>query len=638
MATSRDDLIQLMEEAERRGDMDTAKAALLKLESTANQPPAPQPPPVQQSQYYGEPVVEDGQYQVGNPVSQGEQQFFNAIEEPIAAGVEGAMAMGSGMAADTYGSYAGAAGQAMDPTNPTAGYQTKNDVQDRFTYQPRTKAGRKLMEAIGGAAQYIGNEVGGWQIPFTDTRLGDLGEGERALTNASPTGEARTNERGQYVIGGEMGGQGQARLLEMTGPALEGAMGAGGLAGSRYLEGRGPQPGKVNVDPTGRVEPTLGEMGQVRDNLVNGRPEANTAGYRLTQDGTKVVKDPIGLAAIKQEFDPAFVAMVKTMTPKEKQNLRRMVKIIQSKKTNMDVDAMAGDVVGGSIMERVNRLQTVRDSNIPKITAAANELQGQQINVRDQVNRFRQAIAEQGGKFDDTGQLEWDIDSQLYKATSFKADMQAIYDKIENLGDNPDAFKVHRLKQFIDDRVTYGKSTGKPLSGIAEGLAKNLRRDLNEALKGKSSKYDEANTAYSDARGELDKLQKAIGKKINLEERLAETGAGQIARRLTGNAVSRIDIQKALEDVEAMATKYGGKYTDRIKPQMRALNEMERKFGPSNETSFKAEIDQAVQRGVESMSLRQGGMELGKGAFNKLRGKNEEAAFKALLILLNEKY
>lgn len=509
---------------------------------------------------------------------------------------EATLANITGAAAGTVAPIGGGIQAVLNPNNPMAGPDARDRIAEMMTYQPRTEGGQRIVQ---GQAELL--------APIAETiekgRLGD-----EALEAGFHPGIARIAES----------------LPEY------------GMAGLAALGLRAkPNPLETRLSPkTGRIEPTLGKKEAIKSKIINNPADAATAEYALKAG--KVVSDPIGKAAVKQGFSEPIVAMVKAASPKERFAYKKMVNIVKRKLANAAETKRPSDIAGDSLMERISHVQKVNKQSEGLLNRVAIELRGKPVDVSAPLNKFRQEIADLGGVVNKKGKLVFDVNSQVYKQPAIERGLRIALEKADALGPNPDAFKMHQFKKALDSLVSYGKTSQSGLAGSkAEWIIKNMRHDVNASLKGLSRRYDKVNTAYSDTRGVLEEFQGVAGKKMDLTGARADSATGTLLRRLLGNAQSRITLETAADNMESIARKYGGKFDDNLTTQMKMTHELERIFGPSTETSFKAEIGQGIQRGVEDMSMRQPAQSLARGAYEKAFGISQERAFEAIDALLN---
>jgi hypothetical protein len=191
----------------------------------------------------------------------------------------------------------------------------------------------------------------------------------------------------------------------------------------------------------------------------------------------------------------------------------------------------------------------------------------------------------------------------------------------------PDAYELHRLKKYIDNVVSYGK-TSDGMVGNVERVLKNLRRDIDGVLDSNFENYNTANTIYSDTINAIDSLQDVAGKKIDLSGPSADKAVGTLLRRLSSNAQSRTTLLDAMDVTEEIAKKYGAKFADDIDSQAVFVNQLEKVWGSDADTSFMGQVTSAVSD-VEKSNLGKV-KSVAKAAKDRILSKDEEKAFDLL--------
>ena len=111
---------------------------------------------------------------------------------------------------------------------------------------------------------------------------------------------------------------------------------------------------------------------------------------------------------------------------------------------------------------------------------------------------------------------------------------------------------------------------------------------------------------------------------------------GTLLRRLTGNAVSR---SKLLDAINKVQTVGGIKDQDLFTLTIFAESLDDVLDRPSAMTSFKGDLQRGVESGVENTllgqpTMMQTGINLAKGATNRVRGINQENALQSIRNLL----
>ncbi len=369
--------------------------------------------------------------------------------------------------------------------------------------------------------------------------------------------------------------------------------------------------------------------------MINeGSTDSKVAKYIVDGAG-KVKSDAIAKDAIKQGFDEGVISAIKGANPKDRQVMARMVNTLKKGKTDARFAAenRPADAVGDSIVSRFRAVKAQNRQAGKQLDKAANRLKNKEIDFSSAVNKFT----------DDLDGLGVSIGDDL-KPVFAGSDIEGLAgpeNAIKNIvrrmskGDKVDAYDVHRMKKFIDEQVTYGK-TAEGLSGKTENILKTFRRNLDQSLDSQFPDYNKVNTKYADTISALDSFKTVAGKSFDPLSDNAEKTAGTLSRRLLSNAQSRAPLMDALNEMQNVGAKYGANFADDIITQAMFADELANMFGSSAKTSFEGGIEKASRRAIET--ARRGpvdvALDIGEAAAKKARGVNEENAIKAIENLL----
>lgn len=480
-------------------------------------------------------------------------------------------------------------------SGPEAGAEAVEAVRSRLSYAPESEAGQEIL----GDIQYAFDPL--------------IGLAERGTTALGEAGAYVARQISDTDVSGAIG-----TAVGETVPAAAAAV----LGGA-----------------TGRGISRRHKLDQYqRDRILSGDTDAELAGLRATEYGTE--KDVLAKRAIKQGFEPRVVQMVKQASDSDKKKMAQMVNTLQKGKGDMRYSMLyrPSDTVGESLAKRARYIGEKNRQAGKDIDAAARGLKGQQVEYRPAVDRFVDELEDMGVEVDlASGKTRLSADSDIEGLQGIADVVQRVVTRMYATK-TPDAYDVHRLKRWIDEQVSYGKRQ-EGLGGRTEGIIKQLRRDLDQALDDSFPEYNRANTQYAETRQALDDLQSVAGSKIDITGDTANRGLGVLARRVTSNYQSRDAFMRALSDVERVATKYGGSFDDDILTLAAFNVGLEDVFGPVAKTSFRAEVGKGAFEGAtEAIATGQGKAgvtaAMGRAAIHKLRGINEDKAYEAIRDLL----
>jgi len=339
----------------------------------------------------------------------------------------------------------------------------------------------------------------------------------------------------------------------------------------------------------------------------------------------KTAKNVKGISeAVKQGFDEGVATAINQSSLVDKIKMRNMIKTYRKAKASpLDVRARPSDVAGDSLLDRFKHIKKINrqaGSDIDRV--AKKELRGSRVDISSQVDDFINDLSEMGVDFDKNL-------NPNFKASDVVGGKEAIKNIVDRLKSTKsrDGYNLHRMKRFIDDNVSYGK-TSTAIDSKVEGALKKLRSGINEQLAKSSDNYADANARYAETIDMIDSLQSISGKRFDLLGPNADKRLGTLLRRLMGNSQTRTDLMNAVDGIDALANKYGGNFKDSIDAQALFAQIIDDAFPRIGRT----DIDSAVRRGVGELPMSKGSLidESLRKAYDKARNINEDAALKSI--------
>lgn len=482
------------------------------------------------------------------------------------------------------------AAQAIQKSAMSRGAQGYNvgGVNVGGTYAPRTEAGQEYMGSTVNVLEQVPPI-----LPLVGAEAQAIRSGLEGIKTVSRAGGTQAVPSVGRELITETGVEAFESLpapVQTAGRAIAGTAQEGAeLARSGYDVARG--------------------RGQSQDlyKTLKSRPDTSTvAEYQLIND--RVVPDPLASNAIKQGWDSAVLGSIKTSSNKDKYQMLRMLSVFEEGKIRADYAALNRPeaVLGNSMLERVNFLINQNRSSGKQIGQIAKQkLKGQQINVDPAVGKLLQDLEEIKVKIvlgNEKGFLRNPTIS--FAGSQLQADRSSqrlLKDVIKYLNDvdTADALSVHELKQFLDTTLEYGKKAANPIAAKTDRILKSFRRNLNDSLNVVNKDYQAANKKFSETRSALDSVQNAVGKKVDFDSDRAPDAFGTALRKVLSNYGTRNSIIDSIDVAESVAKKYGMNVTDNLIKQLVFVNEIDRMFGSVAPSSFKGQIEQAAQKGLD---------------------------------------
>ncbi len=514
------------------------------------------------------------------------QDFRTQAAGAINAVAEPALTVASSIAAEPVSGLAGIA-QGLNPfAGEGASERAVRATQEALTFTPRTPEGRQGLSNLASFVEPVANALEGSQRFLGDNTFESTGN--PALSALAATVPVATLE----------------------------ALGVKGIQSANRI-------GKASAKQRAATD----------RRVASDEPDARLAEFEIV-DG-KRVKNADAVDAIKQGFDKGIVSTIGKASKTDKLKMARMVRLLERGRNNPLFGAKnrPSDVIGQSLLDRVTHIRDINRRAGSNLDAVAKSLKGKQADFSGPVDQFLKDLDEMGIDLNEDftpGFQGADIEG----ATGAENLIRKIVKRMGSgqPGDIPDAHDMHRLKRFIDEQVTYGKSA-EGLTGQAERVVKDLRRNLDSVLDSQFPQYNQVNTTYADTIGALNSLQDVAGRKMNLSGGSADKALGTLLRRILSNAQSRINVVDAVDDIDIVAKKYGGDFQDNISTQVIFANELNRVFPPTNQTTFQGDIAKEVARGIGQSNVERAAEAASKVA-NKVRGISEESQIRSIRKLL----
>ena len=571
-----------------------------------------------------------------------------SLMDYVKGGLETAATFGSALAAEPTAGIAGLISTLYE--DPKAGAETVGAVKEAMTYTPRSKGGQRMVQ---GAGEFLEPVAQG--LEYISRGAGDVAYD----VTGSP-------------LAGALGYSAPAAVLELLG--LKGIRAARNIP----LKTASGEPTKQlhallnkqglnyeSLTPQAQAMipyelPTTGVIPSVRGDKIRtgkdiaaadiqaGGRQAGLAEKSVSErrflPGTRLQADKTAQAAITQGFEPSLVQAVKTATPETQKGMLQQLKIMERVKSNQSVTQRPSIVTGQAVGKRVS---LIRD----KLTAARDELnriaqqefRGKLVNVQPVADELVSALDDLDINIVATkGKPSVDfVGSVIEKDRSAQRVIKDMIDLMAG-GGAPDAYRLHRLKQQIDTMIDYRKKSQTGLTPKGEIVAKRIRRKLNDTLRELDPNYAEVNDTMSRGLTAINDFDDVTGSRINI---FTADDVGQEMRKLFSNYGVRPEMERAIGQLDYVAAEFGGNFTDSARDlAMFALN-LDKRFGAVATSSFQGQIEAANAAGRFATQAATGspkaaavgaGVDIGKRAWDKIRGVNEYNAYRSMEELLKK--
>lgn len=345
----------------------------------------------------------------------------------------------------------------------------------------------------------------------------------------------------------------------------------------------------------------------------------------------RIVKSPVQQEAVRQGFDEGLVAMIREASPADRREMLRALQVMENSTKNKrySLTNRPTDIAGRSMLDRYKVIEGVnRRAGKGIDDFAEKNLKGQRVDFSGPVQSFEDDLRRMGITLKDDLTVDF-TGSTIEGAAGAERIINQLVKRMRSPRDIT-AYEVHNLKRFIDDQVTYGK-LAEGLSGSAERVVKDLRRQLDSVLDNQFPDYDRLNTTYAETIQAMDNFKSAIGRTIDPDSKSAATAIGTSLRGVGSNRQTRGRLLDSLDEMQEISGRYG-EFDDDILTQAAFTMDLDKMFGTKADTSLMGQVGSAIATDPTSKSNVV--TAAAKGAIDKVRGINQEAQFRAMEALL----
>ncbi|MEE8289719.1 MAG: hypothetical protein V3R25_09945 [Nitrosomonadaceae bacterium] len=547
----------------------------------------------------------------------------------IASGVAD-IALGAG-----YGigkeAVSGLAGLAM---SPTSGAQAVEATQQALPDYPISRQGLEIVGALSqkykdiapeylqnivSDAMQLGESIGSKTLEATGSPL--LATGAQMIPAALEAATGLTGGRQAARAVGDVA-QSASALPSPQRAMIEATQ---ALPSPEEAIGRGAAKVQQAVRPSKKA---------IREAIESESGDKIAAGYDVTPYGA-VVENPLEQAALSQGFDQDLIGALKTATPKDRAAMLEMTAIRKRGTENYmeRIKNRPAKVAGNSLLERYNVVRKANRQSGRDVDKASRNLAGKQVDTDELTENFATSLGDKlSVRLTPEGSIDF-TDSIIEKNPAARRALSDLVD-LMGRGGAPDAERLHFMKKYIDDNVTFGKAKD-GLAGDTERIMKDLRYDINQAIRDVDPDYAAANDAYSETIGAIDEFQSLMGNKVDLSGANASEAVGRNLRKVMSNYNTRENLLDSITSIEELAIKHGGEFSDNIILQAGYAQKLDDMFGAVADTSLRGAAGGAIRDTVRGDLLGAAG-NLASGAVKKFKRQTDEKAFNAINDLLKQ--
>lgn len=487
-----------------------------------------------------------------------------------------------------------------------------------------------------------GLTTGGAGLTKTVAAKAGAGLGGKILTGAA-TGAAFGTVAGAGNSEAELTGEDKEtnKFLMDTGKGtLTGAVVGGGLTAAFSLGSTAIQKVVNKFQENKQLKEILNDP-----NLparINGEDDAQAvfnaidgAADKVLINGAKKTHEQAA-KAIQQGFKKGDVFVARSASAETRKGALDMINSYQRGLNNPRYaqDNQVTDIVGKAALKRFSNISRINDQAGKQVDAAAKGLAGKPIDASDQVSGFMSKLEGTGVTMTPKGRGV----ELSFKGSDFEGIPEAqkiIQNVTRRLSQGElNAQQAHKLKRYIDNNVSYGGNKS-GAEAQAENIIKELRKGLNENLKGISSAYDKANVKYSDTVSVINEVKGLVGK-----NGITARTLGLLNNRVDSRAVSSDRVSQIYSSLDDVSAKYGVRFKDSVSDLHIMANAIDSTLPTSLNNSLQGQVGNAGSKlagAAEDLGNRTvwgTTLQLGKSALDRAKGIDTQSQIKAFRDLI----
>lgn len=590
----------------------------------------------------------------------------------VRAGLEGGASLISGIASAGASYPAGLLTSALSDEEGS-GIQTIKDIQEDYTYKPRTDAGKYAMSQLGKGVETVlgkdGLDILGLNQEMANQARDKYGAGEVLQTSwyALPdTLEALTGVRTARNI------QGQIQLKRPDGSPTDILQKLLQEKGIQY-ELMSPEAQKLIPDSAPRStilgKPEAPTDRSILEDIRSGGDQKGLAGYKEGRFGLE--GDQLGKNALNLDIPSPLIQSVKQASGPTKLQMLMMVDDMKKIKGSDSATSFPSKRVGNVVGERVDyiidnisasgqKLDSIANSRLADVPVDLNRIQGtfksllDDLGVTYQIDRKPNATT--GEMFETPRFVAEGKPTFKFEGTDLdgNAAAQSIVNEAALILANAkkaDALTLHKVKRRLDGLIDTKKTDGHYLSTEGKRFVQRIRKDINDQLRGIDSEYAQLNDKMSLGLQTLETLSDAVASRVKkqIKEGKGYDGLGAEMRKLFSNYGSAPDLFDSLKAIDDTVINYArpkktevaiydptkaGVKTPNLNTDIitlarfnERLNEV---FGSSKATSFAGQTETGTMGALNQFNPSVTGraaVDISLGAVDRLKGKSKRELY-----------
>lgn len=347
------------------------------------------------------------------------------------------------------------------------------------------------------------------------------------------------------------------------------------------------------IDPN---KTTFDELVSKADDVIDESRKipADAIKYTMNAEGKKVL-DTKANEAIKSGIADQDVAFIKNASPEDKKIFDKAMKVAEQASKDKTYSRQPIEQAGKILIDQADTVEGARQKVGQELGTLRAKLGDTPVTVTDTADIFYKDLDDAGIKVTKDG-LDFN-NSKYANVPKVQKIIESVHKRIAGLGDETNVKSVDMLRQQLGTEVDLETLEGN-LDKSAKRILQKVYGGLGDNISYIDTDYAELSNEYSKLSSAMDYFQRALGKDFEATNIDSSLRAGEVGRRILGNASSRP--LSIVENIQDLARQYGYSKNVDARSQFLFANFLEDLFGTTQSQSLQQQITKGVNNAEEA--------------------------------------
>ncbi len=321
---------------------------------------------------------------------------------------------------------------------------------------------------------------------------------------------------------------------------------------------------------------------------------ADVIKYTVNADGKKVL-DTKANEALNSGIADQDIAFIKNSSPEDKKIFDRAMKVAEQASKDKTYAKQPVEEAGRVIIDQANTVEQARQKVGSELGIVRAKLADVPVDITSTADNFYKDLSDAGIGVTNDG-LDFSK-SKYANVPKIQNIIESVHQRIAAAGDTSNVKSVDLIRQQLGTEVDLGTLEGN-LDKSAKRILQKVYGGLGENITFIDPQYAELSDQYSKLTTAMDYFQRALGRDFEATNLNSSLKAGEVGRRMLGNASSRpLAVVQNLQD---LARTYGYNPNIDSRSQILFANFLEDLFGTTQTQSLQSQMTKGVNAAEEA--------------------------------------